>query len=129
MNPAEDPAQPRRWLSSGRVGRLWHIRPKDHLLARIADQAGVTYKVRPAYQYRTGGQGSPTYFFDSADAHRVAPDIVRGSIEIDPTWRTDTPEGRRIHRRDRIKLGLIIIGYLSPLIVVLVVLVIVPLLR
>lgn len=94
------PAQQRRWLT-GRTGRLWHIRPETYILERVADKAGVTYRVRLAYPYPTGGRGSPTYFFDADDAHRAAPDIISGAIELDPTWRTDSPEGRWIHRRRR----------------------------
>jgi hypothetical protein len=110
------PAQQGRWISSGRTARLWHIRPETYILQRVADRTGVKYKVRLAYNYPTGGRGSPTYSFDAADAHRVAPGIVNGAIEVDPTWRTDTPEGRRIHRRNRLKHSLIVTGYLSPLI-------------
>jgi hypothetical protein len=60
------PAQQRRWISSGHTARLWHIRPETYLLRRVADRAGVKYKVQLAYNYPTGGRGSPTYSFDAA---------------------------------------------------------------
>jgi hypothetical protein len=110
------PAEQRRWISSGRTGRLWRIRPENYILQRVADRAGVKYRVQLAYHYPSGGRGSPTYSFDAVDAHRAAADILKGAIEVDPTWRTDTPEGRRIHYRNRLKHLLIVAGYLSPLI-------------
>ena len=118
------PAQQRRWISSGHTARLWHIRPETYILQRVADRTGVKYKVQLAYNYPPGGRGSPRYSFDAAGAHRVAPGVVNGAVEVDPTWRTDTLAGRRIHRRNRLKHVLIVTGYLSPLIVAVVPLII-----
>lgn len=120
----KEPAQPRRWMSSGRTGRLWHIRPETYVLERVADRAGVRYRVRLPYHYPTGGRGSPIYSFDAEDARRAAPDIVNGAVEVDPAWRTDTPEGRRIHLRRQLRFFLAVTGYLSPLIIVAVYLII-----
>ncbi|MGW7824671.1 hypothetical protein ACWGLF_42940 [Streptomyces puniciscabiei] len=112
----KDPDQQVRWIFQGRAGRLWHIRPEGYILRHVADRAGVKYRVHYGNNHRVGVRGSPMYSFDAADARRVAPDVIDGVIEVDPTWRTDTPEGRRIHRWNRLKLFLSVTGYLSPFI-------------
>ncbi|HET9168116.1 MAG TPA: hypothetical protein VFN97_01735 [Actinospica sp.] len=111
--------QRRRWLTRGKVGRLWHIRPQDHLLARVADQAGVRYRTVASYNYPVGGQGPPTCYYDAEAARRLAPEIRAGLVEVDPAWRTDTPEGRRLLYRGRAKAALIVLAALSPFIAIL----------
>ncbi|MER6082435.1 hypothetical protein [Streptomyces sp. NPDC001833] len=129
MGPGEaavrkDPDQQVRWIFHGRTGRHWHIRPEGYILRHVADRAGVKYRVHYGYNYPVGGRGSPMYSFDAADARRVAPDVIGGVIDVDPTWRTDTPEGHRIHRWNRLKLFLSVTAYLSPLLAAFVLLII-----
>lgn len=91
--------EPKRWISEWRTGRLWHIRPVGYFLETVAGRAGVEYRQKPSYygSHRTWIEGA--YSFDAADVRRTAADIVNGEVEVDPAWRTDTPEGRWIYRR------------------------------
>jgi hypothetical protein len=115
---AKKPAQPKRWLSAGQTGRLWHLRPDQRNLWKIARDTGVECIARGGQVHGTGGFSASRYFFYADDVYRVAPDVVEGRIEVDPTWRTDTPEGRKIYRWDRFKAVAGFIGCLSPVILV-----------
>ena len=106
----------RRWLTRGQLSRLWHIRPKDYMLSKVAREVGVKYRTVASYDYPVGGQSPPMYYYDAEAARRVAPEIRAGRlVEVEPAWRTDTKEGRRLLYRSRARGALIVLAFLVPI--------------
>ena len=99
----EVPHEPGRqdWLSESEVSRLWGVRRS--LLKRVADLAGVTYHVSGGALRGRGvyGAGPSFTYFAPQDVERVGRDLREGRLELDPSWLTDSPEGRKAERKDR----------------------------
>ncbi|GGW66844.1 hypothetical protein GCM10010503_50150 [Streptomyces lucensis JCM 4490] len=95
------PREPGRedWLGEDEVIRAWRVRRAA--LHRVAELGSVPYELRGGRSRGTYG-AEPTYrCFAPDDVRRVTDALRDGSLVPDPSWRTDTPEGREAERRER----------------------------
>ena len=83
------------WLRNWHVAPLWRVRDK-HVRA-VAAAHGVRSKER-----KTSVSTSETSFtvYHLGDARRLAEDLDNGTVVLDSSWRTDTPQGHRAVVRD-----------------------------
>jgi len=97
------PSEPGRrdWLSESEVSRRWGVRRA--LLKRVADLADVTYHVSGGALRGRGVYGAEPPFtsFAPQDVERVRRDLAEGRLVLDPSWMTDSPEGRRAERTEK----------------------------
>ncbi|MFC8454796.1 hypothetical protein [Kitasatospora sp. NPDC057223] len=75
----------------------------------MAHLAGVRDHMVPGPTYGTYGGGQSYSYYHPEDVLQAVAAIADGRVEVEPIWRTDTPEGRQAEYWSRLRLRLTII--------------------
>lgn len=85
----------RTWLRAREAAAVCRVR--QSCVHKVAEAHGVRCETRTGHG--TWGE-STTRVYHSEDLLHLADALGNGTASIDPSWRTDTPQGRRAHLRE-----------------------------